>query len=97
MGVRARRRGLMAAAAGLALRLATRRAHSHSVGAALVQKERARQSQAAKGWGFTGAACVARDPGSGAVALLQMPALNLLAAVLEGADDAQLSVAIGHL
>ncbi|HVC71242.1 MAG TPA: class D sortase [Acidimicrobiales bacterium] len=75
--------------------------HSNRVGDSLVKKLENAQRQAArdatqsaKG---TSAPCVATTAAGGPTGLLVIPAIGLTAPVEDGTDDAQLSVAVGHV
>ncbi|HXX91728.1 MAG TPA: class D sortase [Acidimicrobiales bacterium] len=78
--------------------------HSKRVGAALIQRERAKQAQAVQDPAL--AACIttgstttttAANAAAGPQGLLDIPAIGLTAPVEQGVDDAALNVAVGHL
>jgi sortase A len=89
---------LVAAAVTWQVRATLWTTHSNRVGEALVKKlEKARHKAAETTKGTTPGVCTTTTSTGGPQGLLVIPAIGLTAPVEEGTDDAQLSVAVGHV
>jgi LPXTG-site transpeptidase (sortase) family protein len=93
---------LVAAAVTWQVRATEWTTHSNRVGQTLIQKiEKAQRLAAAKAAAAkttgTTVPCVSSTAAGGPTGLLVIPAIGLTAPVEEGTDDAQLSVAVGHV
>lgn len=74
------------------------RAHAAAAGHALVRQATAQQARAQAGASATGCAPTPAAAAPGAVyGVLDVPALQLVAPIVQGVAEAQLSVAVGHL